>query len=400
VTRTLCIGIDGRALQHPQFRDRGIGRYLRELVAAIEDLSPPDTEIELLLDRDLPLPVMGRSSSLVHALPVDLPVARRNGVRRDFLTLLRQHSAVARIARARRHDVFFSPTHLLLPLTRFAMPHVCTVHDAIPHALWRDNWKVLPAATLTAIAARRATFLVTPSAQSAHDAAHFYRISATRIFSIPEASAAAFAPVSSNKAKAITEQYELVTPFALYVGPAGGRRDMVALFDALAVLDDLQLVIAGAADPNARSVLDREARQRGVERRVRVLGFVNDDDLPALYTAAAVFVFPSRYEGFGLPVLEAMACGTSVVAFDCGAVQEVAGSAALLVPVGDHAAFAESVRLAVYDEPVRNRLTAEGLSRARQFTWTATAAATLSLLRHAAFGTIRSRELGYEEANR
>ena len=130
----------------------------------------------------------------------------------------------------------------------------------------------------------------------------------------------------------------------------------------------------------------RGNRRLGAAGSLHVLGFVPDDDLPALLTAAEVFVFPSLYEGFGLPPLEAMACGTPVVASDSSSLPEVLGDAALLVPPGDVAALAGALARLLDDGALRARLRERGLARAASFTWERTARATLAAYREAAAG--------------
>ncbi len=126
-------------------------------------------------------------------------------------------------------------------------------------------------------------------------------------------------------------------------------------------------------------------RRLGAEGRVRLLGYVPDADLPALYTGATLFAFPSLYEGFGLPVLEAMACGTPVVTSAGSALEEVAGDAAVLVDPRDEEALAEAMRLVLSDEALRADLRARGVEQATQFSWEHTARETLSV-----YETVRS----------
>jgi len=140
---------------------------------------------------------------------------------------------------------------------------------------------------------------------------------------------------------------------------------------------DLRLVLVGDEKRGGDEV--RTAIERlGLERRVEFAGYVEHEGLASLYRGAACLVFPSRYEGFGLPVLESMASGTPVVASRAGALPEVAGDAAVLVEPGDPEALAEGIQQALGD---RERLVAAGLERARRFTWSETARRTLEVYR-------------------
>jgi glycosyltransferase involved in cell wall biosynthesis len=162
----------------------------------------------------------------------------------------------------------------------------------------------------------------------------------------------------------------------LFVGALQPRKDPLSAVRALARLDpDLELVFVGPEKRGGNDVREEIARL-GLERRVRFLGHVPKEELGALYRGAACLVLPSRYEGFGLPVLEAMASGTPVVASTAGALPEVAGDAAVLVPPGDPLALADGIERALAD---RDRLRELGLERSREFTWAETARRTAAV---------------------
>jgi glycosyltransferase involved in cell wall biosynthesis len=168
-------------------------------------------------------------------------------------------------------------------------------------------------------------------------------------------------------------------PYVLFVGAIEPRKDPVLAVEALArVDDDVRMIMVG---PPKRAIGElREAIERlGLSRRVDLRGYVTKDELAALYRGARCLLFPSRYEGFGLPLLEAMACGTPVVATRAGAIPEVAGDAAVLVE-RDPEAIAEGVRRA---ESLREQLRAAGIARASQFSWAETARRTLAAYREA-----------------
>jgi glycosyltransferase involved in cell wall biosynthesis len=175
------------------------------------------------------------------------------------------------------------------------------------------------------------------------------------------------------------------------------RKNLVRLIEAFASLDErrttngcgpsptvhrpppLQLVIAGKRGW-LTDAIERRAVELGVADRVRFTGYVADDDLPALLSGALAFVFPSLYEGFGMPVLEAMACGTPVLASATSSLPEVAGDAALLVDPNDTGAIAAGLARLVCDDGLRAELRARGLVRAAQFTWSRCADETLAVL--------------------
>jgi glycosyltransferase involved in cell wall biosynthesis len=167
-------------------------------------------------------------------------------------------------------------------------------------------------------------------------------------------------------------------PYVLFVGGIQPRKDPRTAVEALARLDgDLRLVLVGAEKRGGEEVRE-SIRKHGLERRVELAGHVEHDRLAVLYRGAACLVFPSRYEGFGIPVLEAMASGTPVVAASAAAIPEVAGDAAVLVEPGNAEAFAHGIETVLAD---RQRFVAAGLERARLFTWAETAQRTLDVYR-------------------
>jgi glycosyltransferase involved in cell wall biosynthesis len=175
------------------------------------------------------------------------------------------------------------------------------------------------------------------------------------------------------------------SPYALFVGALQPRKDPQVAIEALALLGDrdLRLVLVGP-DKGGRADAERAAERFGLRGRVEFRGHVPQQELAALYRGAACLLLPSRYEGFGLPVVEAMASGTPVVATTAGALPEVAGNAAILVDERNAVALAGGIERALAD---RERLIEMGLQRAKQFTWTETARLTLEVYRQLLDGT-------------
>jgi glycosyltransferase involved in cell wall biosynthesis len=207
---------------------------------------------------------------------------------------------------------------------------------------------------------------------------------------VPEGVSARFAPVERPEAiAALRARYGLERPYLLHVGRLDPGKNLRTLLAALAELRDggapHDLVLAGPPGWKNEGFF-RLLRELDLEGRVRLLGYVPDADLPALYTAADVFVFPSLYEGFGLPPLEAMACGTPVVASSRSAMPEVLGDAAVLVDPRDARALAGAVRRVLDDGPLRSGLRQAGLRRAEAYSWEAAARATVRVYGRAAEG--------------
>ena len=216
--------------------------------------------------------------------------------------------------------------------------------------------------------ARRADRVLTGSEQTKRDLIERYGLAEERIVVTPYGVDPIYGPDGPRR-----EGH-----YALFLGGIQPRKDPLAALEALALLNgDLRLVLVGSEKSGGREV--RQAIQRlGLEDRVELAGHVERHELAALYRGAACLVYPSRYEGFGLPVVEAMASGAPVVATRAGAVPEVAGDAAMLVEPGDPVALAGGIERALAD---RKRLVAAGFERARRYSWAETARQTLSVYR-------------------
>jgi glycosyltransferase involved in cell wall biosynthesis len=250
-------------------------------------------------------------------------------------------------------------------------PSVVTVHDLsferLPELMNRRDRTLFR--TFVPRSVRRAERVLTGSEWSKNDLVDRYGLSPDRIVVTPYGVDSAFHP---------NDPRDPERPYALFVGGIQPRKDPLAAVEALALVDGaLKLVVVGPEKRGGDEVRSA-VRRLGLEQRVELAGHVERDELASLYRGAACLVFPSRYEGFGLPVLEAMASGTPVVAASAGAVPEVAGDAAILVEPGDPAAIAAGIELALAD---RERLVAAGLERVRGFSWAETARRTLAVYR-------------------
>jgi len=274
-------------------------------------------------------------------------------------------------------DLYHATDFLLPPM--FARRTVLTVHDltferdpgsAAP-TLLRFLQRVVPAS------ARRASHVVADSHATARDLTELYGVAPERITVIHSGVDARFRPYAdpgeaAAESAALRAKYDLGSaPFVLTVGTLQRRKNhlgLVRAFARLAAHTELDLVISGGKGWLYDEVL-AEVRARGLERRVRFTGFTAEQDLPALYRAARAFAFPSFYEGFGLPLLEAMASGVPVVSSNASSLPEVAGDAALLVDPRDDDALAAALQRAIDDEVWRASAIERGTARAGEFTW-------------------------------
>ena len=258
-----------------------------------------------------------------------------------------------------------------LPLG-YAGASVVTVHDL---SFERDPGLMrlrdrLVFRTAVPRSARRASRVIVVSEQTKRDLIELAGVPAERIVVVPNGVGAQFGPEGPEANG---------QPYALVVGSLERRKDPLTAIEGFALLEsnDLRLVFAGP-DRGDGAAAREAAASRGLEQRVEFKGHVSEEELAALYRGAACLVFPSRDEGFGLPLLEAMASGVPVVATRAGALPEIAGDAAILVEPGNPVELAGGIERALAD---RDRLVAAGFDRAKQFSWAETAERTLAVYR-------------------
>lgn len=268
-------------------------------------------------------------------------------------------------------DLFHSPLFVLPNVQSCAT--VCTIHDAIPLArpdlsspsfirFFRKH---------AARAIRRASHIVTVSQYSKEDIARFFPESAGRLTAVHEPVGPIFTPRTPQRCAATLEKYGVGRRFILYVGALDRRKNLSALLEAYRLLrehdpESPDLLVAGGASGDGYD-LTEDLSTRGLRGHVLVLGRVSDEEAACLYSSASVFVFPSLYEGFGLPVVEAMACGTPVVSSRSTSLGEVAGGAAMLVDPNDPRDIRDVLAHVLEDPDLRSTLRTKGLARARKF---------------------------------
>lgn len=234
-------------------------------------------------------------------------------------------------------------------------------------------------------AARCAARIIALSEAAAGEIAGVLRFPRGRIDVTPCGVDERFRPAGEAERERVRGAYNLPARFFLYAGTHEPRKNLprlIAAWSAIAEKTDLDLVLAGRSGWKT-SAIRRAAARSPHRERIHFCGFIESADLPAVLSAAGVFVYPSLYEGFGLPVLEAMACGTAVITSSVSSLPEVAGDAALLVPPADADALAESLLTCANEPSLCGELRAKGLVRARSFTWERTAALTVEAYRHA-----------------
>lgn len=365
------VALDGLPLQ---VRSAGIAVYTRELIGALA-AQPDPPRLSVFTCPGLPAPPASAAAtrrSILYPLIMGAPL---HGLPR----------LVSLDAALRDVDLFHA-TNYAVPRTR--LPLVLTVHDL---ALLRHPELGTPALRRmvgrVATAWRAARLIIADSAATAADLHELLGVPSARVRVVYPGCTAEFRAAPDRADAAVRARYQLAEPYILHVGTFEPRKNLVRLVSAYARAtaerrDAPLLVLVGGAgwgdgDPGAAIAAT------GCGARVRRLHGVPTDDLPALYRGAHLFAYPSLYEGFGLPVLEALACGAPVVTSTASSLPEVAGDAALLVDPRDDAALAEALVRLLDDDALRHELAARGPARAAPFTWARCATQTLAVYREA-----------------
>ena len=365
------IGLDGKVLT---LRARGIGRYAINLTRAMlaeAAARRPDLEFVIFTGPQTSRDVMEEFQGACEE--------RYVGAKSSVIRSLALVPAALRRARV---DVFHGMDHVGVPFVGRSARYVATVHDVIalilPETFTRRH-RVVVRAALAAVR-RRADLVLVPSSAVKRDIVQRLGLPDDRVVVTPEGCEPRFRPTPCAE---VLARYGLPSRYVLAVGTLEPRKNLTALLHAFARLHReggidpaLRLVLVGA-----RGWLDEPiyeaVRSLGLDQRVHFAGFVDDADLPAVYSGAALFVFASLHEGFGLPLLEAMACGVPVVTSNVSAMPEVAGDAALLVDPRDVDDLAAAIARLLRDDSLRDRVRGAGIARAREFPWAATARRTL-----------------------
>lgn len=365
----LRVGIDGRAFTSPA---AGIRRYLEGLVPAMLALEEAPDLVAL----------GGRSTAIPPGVAhIDEPPHPPTNAGWTLVGLPR---AAARAGVRLIHAPAYTA-----PL--FAgVPTVVTIHDVSyeRHPEWYPYHRDWLRRAFYRRSARAAAHILTDSSFSAGEIAAAYAIPIDRITVAPLGVAPAFLPQDPTLPCALP--MGVTTPYVLHVGDLHERRNLPMVVDAVlqarrhfGAPAGLTLVLAGV-DHDIAAGLCAAAAAADAPEAVLPLGAVSEERLCALYRCAAALVYPSRYEGFGLPILEAMASGAPVIGALAGSIPEVVGDAGLLIDPDDTAAWTEAIVRVLNDDAFRHRLSAAGLARARAFTWERTARTTLDVYRKVA----------------
>jgi glycosyltransferase involved in cell wall biosynthesis len=342
----------------------GVGTYVYHLV---RELSKTE-DISLITYQDL-------------SLPFDVPTVIMNpfGVFSNHSLYLWHLYVNGALHRTTEFDIIHSPENAAF-ITSVTCKKVVTIHDLIlylfPHyagLLHRVRCRMLLPWTV-----KTADGIIAVSQSTKRDLVTRVGVPEQKITVIYPGVGPEFSPCNPNTVKEIREKYHLNHPFILYTGTLAPHKNVSTLVTSFRRLKDSgmphSLVLTGIRGWRYHSVLET-VRRLHLEKDVVFTGYIPYEDLPGMYSAADLYVYPSLYEGFGLPVVEAMACGCPVIASNVSSLPEVVGDAGVLItPTVDE--LATSMQEVLRDESLRDELSRKGLERASRFTWEKTAAET------------------------
>jgi glycosyltransferase involved in cell wall biosynthesis len=357
----------------------GVAQYVFALLRAMRAYSHQHDFVLFVLEEDLPLFEFVRDQMEIVSVPETFRPPIKN--------ILWHQNRLPSLAWQHHLDVLHVPSY-----RRLLWPKPCrlvgTIHDLAPFRVPKKyDWKrMLYGRIIVRRLAHRQDGLIAVSDSTANDLRTFFRLPADRISVIPNGiDHDRFSPGDKvSPQSGIAQRAQLPQPFFLYVAriehPGKNHIRLISAFEEFkaATHSPWQLVFGGS-DWHGADVVHKRIQDSPFGKDIRCLGFVSDDDLPDLYRAASVFVYPSLYEGFGFPPLEAMACACPVICSTRGALAEVIGDAAAKVDPEDIHTIARELYIVATDEACRNRLRAAGLAQARKFDWKRTADETIKV---------------------
>jgi len=370
------IGISTSVIQRGK---TGVAQYLFALLRAFLPYADENHFVLFVLQEDLPLFAFVKNKMRLVPVPESFRPPVKN--------ILWHQRALPQLARDLELEVLHVPSYRRMLWPR-PCPLVATIHDLAPFRVPKkySASRMFYGRVVARRLAHRQDSIIAISENTAHDVRQFFDVPLEKLHVIHNGlEHSRFFPGSREQAQAeMAERHQLHKPFFLYVArlehPGKNHVRLISAFNQFksATRSDWQLVFGGS-DWHGAEAIHAAAKQSPFASDIRFLGFVRDEDLPNLYRAADAFVYPSLYEGFGMPPIEAMACGCPVICSTNGSLGEVVGDAAAIVDPQDINSIAKQLGLLASDENLRERLRQAGFARAKQFDWNRTAVETLLL---------------------
>ena len=369
------IGLDGIPLTALR---TGVGHYTFELASALARVAP-DSNFEVVYPSNLPPAFTELDASI--SLPPNLEIKR---IRVGPLGRHWWSIGLPRYVRSNGIELFHGTNYDVPPWRQCAT--VLTIHDLslLIHPETHEKRRVSRSRRRLPLMTRAANAVIVPTESVRREVCQHLGLSAEKVFAVPEAARECFAPMELAATTDVRRRLGIGDDFLLTVGTIEPRKNLQTLISAFEEIagghsqTTLQLVIAGSRGWLSNSLFDA-LEKSPIRKRIVLTEYLNDEELRALYSSCRAFVYPSIYEGFGLPPLEAMACGSPVITSRIPALEETTGGAAILVEPGNVQELAATIANVLDDDDLRSRLSIQGRSRAAEFTWERTARLTLDV---------------------
>ena len=366
----------------------GISRYVRQLYAELEQFQ--DVEITYFdgnrIHKNMPAQAdpekWSRATSAIWKLPDPVVFAMRTLHWWKFETQLR------RVCRKDRYDIYHETG--FVPAAMSAVPTAYSIYDLslIKYRHAHPKERVWFYDFMGRRRLRFANHILTISEFIRQEICNTFALSPSNVSAVPLAPASHFKPRSAEKIDQVRKKYNLTAGYLLFVGSLEPRKNLPLLIQAMQRCNpDISLLIVGWEGWGDKS-WKQTIRESGLEKRIILTGYVDDETLACLYSGASAFVYPSLYEGFGLPILEAMACGCPVICSDVASMPEVAGDAAIRIDPACIWDLTAAIDLLSVDQNARQRLISSGFARAVEFTWKRTAEKTREVFQKIASGAL------------
>lgn len=359
----------------------GIARYLRNLYSNMELMEQVDLIYLTWQSTGKSMPSLAESEKWQKRINAvwNLPDSLVFGLR--AVQWLRYEQKLRGFCRKNQFDIYHETAFVPAKLT--AIPTVYSIYD-LSLRRFRETHPRERVWFFEYFIKRRLPYvghILTISEFIRQEIIEEFKVPASMVTSIPLSPDPLFCPCSTDVVEIIKKKYNFPESYLLFVGSLEPRKNIALLIDALqATKTDIPLVLVGWHGWGYKGWLEK-IKTTDLKSRIYVTGHVPDDDLKAIYSGAAALVYPSLYEGFGLPILEAMACGCPVICSNTASMPEVAGDAAILIDPGRVVELAAAIETIVYESETKNYLVERGFKQAGRFTWSHTARKTLELFK-------------------
>lgn len=371
----MIIGVDARPVSYAQLT--GIGVYLNNLLQAIQELDQ-ENHYYLISNKTIDFEVVNpRWKKIEGRLP------------QRMISTLWMQCCIPHIASKVNLDLFWGPRHQLPLFVPKNIKTVLTIHDIV-HVLFPQTMRLPTLITerlLMRHSIRRADYVIADSISTASGIQEHYQVKQTKISVVypgsPVFPEQIHSPVSANE--------KLPRKYFLFVGTLEPRKNLKAILDAFALLDadseDVDLVIVGNIGWKTKDAINLLGTHRH-RPRIHLAGYVDDDRLSLIYQNALCLLYPSVYEGFGFPILEAMNYGVPVITSNVSSMPEVAGDAALLVDPNDERDLVDAMKKILMNGEMRNMMIARGYERVKKFSWKRCAEETINIFKKVSSGKV------------